>query len=111
LLKIYQYIALSLLQATIDYRDDRSLVVAEPRSPLKRYVRSCTCYSIDSRRNQRKMSASNVEGCYIVYGTCAFNKSVLLVSPIDTFNAREFSVQTRIIGGISIQFQKRCEAN
>jgi hypothetical protein len=48
------------------------------------------------------MSASNVRGCYIVNGTGAFNKEILLVSPVDTFNAGEFSIQTRIIGRIAI---------
>jgi hypothetical protein len=48
------------------------------------------------------MSASNIRGCYIVNGTGAFNKSILLISPADTFDAREFSIQTRIIGRIAV---------
>jgi hypothetical protein len=86
----------------INHRDDGALVVAEPRSPLEGNVRSCTCYSIDSRRNQREMSACNIKRCYIVNWTGAFNKSILLVSPVDAFDAGKFAIQTRIIGRIAV---------
>jgi hypothetical protein len=48
------------------------------------------------------MSASNVRGCYIIDRASAFNIGILFVAPVDTFNAGKFSIQTRIIGRISI---------
>jgi hypothetical protein len=69
---------------------------------LKGDIRSSACYGINSRRNKRKMPAGNVKGCYIVDWTGAFNKGVFLVAPTDTLNAGEFSIYTRIIGGIPV---------
>jgi hypothetical protein len=48
------------------------------------------------------MSASNIKGCYIIDGTGAFNSGILLVPPIDTFNAWEFTIQTGIVGRIAV---------
>jgi hypothetical protein len=91
-------------QPAISYRDNGSLVVTEPRSPLEGNVRSSARYGIYSRSTKRKMSASNVGGRYVVNGTGALNKGVLFVTPTDTFDAREFPIDTRIISRIALIF-------
>jgi hypothetical protein len=77
-------------------------MVAEPGSPLEGNVGSSSSYSIDSRRYKREVSAGDVGGGYIVNGTGPFNSRILFVTPVDAFNPRELSIQTRIICWISI---------
>jgi hypothetical protein len=56
---------------------------------------------MDSRRDQRAESASDVRGSYIFHWTGAFMKGInLLISPSYAFNAREVEVNTGVKGRI-----------
>lgn len=83
-------------------RDDGSLVIAEPRCPLKGDCRTGARYGINSRRDKREMTAGDVWRCYVVNWAGALNNCILLVSPIDTFDPREFAIYSRVIRRIAI---------
>jgi hypothetical protein len=92
-------------RVTAAYRENRALVVAEPRSPLECNRRAGPRHGVESGGDQRALPTGDIRGGDLLHGAGSLGVD-LLVSPSDALDTGEGQVHTGVKGRIAATVSK-----